>query len=83
MKLIKYILFFLSLTGCHTAPKQVPSPIQYLNSNPEVISIDMNDKENALPLDSLFELTSYIKLETTNDNLIGGVWDILFLKTEL
>ena len=37
------------------------------------INIDMGNKDDAYPADSLFEFDSFIKLETTNDNLIGDV----------
>ena len=47
------------------------------------INIDMGNKDDAYPADSLFEFDSFIKLETTNDNLIGDVEDILFLNDKI
>ena len=54
-----------------------------LKKAPVVVDVDMKSDENTLPLDSLFEFVSAVKLETTNDNLLGDVWDILFLDDKI
>ena len=47
------------------------------------VDVNMKSEENVLPFDSLFEVVSVVRLETTDDNLIGNVWDILFLNDKI
>lgn len=45
------------------------------------VHIDLNN--HCLPFDSLMKKVSYVKLETTGDNLIGGISQLLFVDNKI
>ena len=45
------------------------------------VNIDLNN--DCLPFDSLMTKVSYVKLETTGDNLVGGISQILFVDDKI
>lgn len=49
---------------------------------PIIVDINMNRK-GALPFDSLIELKVVVKLETTNENLVGSISNLLFTKKQI
>lgn len=78
MKNIYFLLFTIYMfSSCNNKNEKNPIHVISKDIKPTEISIDMNDK-SALPFDSLMELTSVVKLQTTRDNLIGKVSQILF-----
>jgi len=81
MKICTFIIFFLILfffCSCDQ-PKQFG---RVESSQIEEIVIDAKDGL-MLPIDSFVKKVDYIKLETTNDNLIGEVSQLLFMDTLL
>ena len=45
------------------------------------VNIDLNN--DCLPFDSLMTKVNYVKLETTGDNLVGGISQILFVDDKI
>ncbi|MDT3367729.1 MAG: 6-bladed beta-propeller [Bacteroidota bacterium] len=49
----------------------------------EMVEINIDLDKNTLPFDSLMDFVSFVKLETTEGNLIGGISQILFVKDKI
>ena len=49
----------------------------------KILELDIDLDKNKLPLDSLMDFVSYVKLETTGDNLVGAISQILFVKDKI
>ncbi|GHT08487.1 hypothetical protein FACS189426_04200 [Bacteroidia bacterium] len=68
------ILIMLSISSCNKQKKQFSG---FDFSQIEEIVIDTRG-EIMLPIDSFVEKMDYVKLETTDNNLIGDVSQLLF-----
>ena len=75
------IFLCILFAGCND--KKTSGEGNLSNEGLTEVYIDMDNDEDALPFDSLFELTSVVKLETTDDNLVGDIFDILPLRDKL
>lgn len=83
MKPFYYTLFAIYLfASCNKQSNNTASHTISKDIQPTEIAIDM-DSELTLPFDSLIELTSIVKLETTKDNLIGDISQILFTNEKM
>ena len=49
----------------------------------KILELDIDLDKNKLPLDSLMDFVSYVKLETTGDNLVGAISQILFVNNKI
>ena len=72
------IFLCILFAGCND--KKTSGEGNLSNEGLTEVYIDMDNDEDALPFDSLFELASVVKLETTDDNLVGDIFDILPLR---
>lgn len=82
----KYILLFIILAfyclSCSKNKNAVEVYEKRIQADPVVVDIDLSCK-NTLLFDSLMELESVVKLETTNDNLIGRISNVLFANNRI
>jgi len=78
----KFILmtFFAALLSCNNSKnKQVTSQLHHnATSKPIEIKIDVDDKNVGRTAEDLFDEPTFVKLETTNNNLIGSISQVLF-----
>lgn len=91
----KRLLLIASVVGllaalfaaCHENGKKedTSSSTPYGGVEPITIPINMNtsDTTHVLPFDSLFEVVSAVRLEMTDDNPIGLIGDVLFVKDNI
>ena len=75
------IFLCILFAGCND--KKTSGEGNLSNEGLTEVYIDMDNDEDALPFDSLFELASVVKLETTDDNLVGDIFDILPLRDKI
>ncbi len=71
-------IFFISCKEVH----QDPLPVNTKGCK-EMVEINIDLDKNTLPFDSLMDFVSFVKLETTEGNLIGGISQILFVKDKI
>ena len=48
-----------------------------------MLELDFELDKNTLPFDSLMDFVSFVKLETTGDNLVGAISQILFVNNKI
>ena len=61
---------------------KVDKGVKTANIEMKVIDVDMETK-HTLPFDSLIEFVSFVKLETTDDNLIGEASNVIFIDDKI
>ena len=71
-------IFFISCKEVH----QDPLPANTKGCK-EMVEINIDLDKNTLPFDSLMDFVSFVKLETTEGNLIGGISQILFVNNKI
>ena len=49
----------------------------------KMLELDFELDKNTLPFDSLMDFVSFVKLETTGDNLVGAISQILFVNNKI
>ena len=74
-----FIFFCLS---CNKKKNEIGMNEKNFNLAPIIVDISMNSK-GVLVFDSLIELKSIVKLETTNENLVGSISNLLFTKNRI
>jgi len=84
--LVEILVLSLSFTACHKSSqesqKKITSSISLVCvEEPVEVHIDLN--KDCLPYDSLMTEINYVKLETTDDNLIGGISQLLFVEDKI
>lgn len=52
-------------------------------SNNKMLELEIDLDKNSLPFDSLMDFVSFVKLETTENNLVGSVSQILFARNKI
>ena len=78
-----FICLFL-ITACGEKKEEKQLQTKTVSGVPLThVEVDLNSDENVLPFDSLFEVVSVVRLETTDDNLVGRIWDLMFLNDKI
>ena len=78
-----FICLFL-ITACGEKKEEKQLQTKTVSGVPLThVEVDLNSDENVLPFDSLFEVVSTVRLETTDDNLVGRIWDLMFLNDRI
>ena len=82
------MIFVLFCFSCKNKTKQKIASVdmdktkEVSNIKMEVVNIDMKTT-NTLPFDSLIEFVSFVKLETTSDNLLGEASNVMFIDDKI
>jgi hypothetical protein len=71
-------IFFISCKEVH----QDPLPANTKGCK-EMVEININLDKNSIPYDSLMAFVKFVKLETTGNNLIGSISQILFSQNKI
>lgn len=74
-------MFSLYFFSCQEIRKSPDSSLMYESENMIELDIDLN--KNSLPYDSLMDFVKFVKLETTGNNLIGSISQILFSQNKI
>ena len=74
-------LYCICLFSCKEFHKE--SSMLAKTAESKILELDIDLDKNKLPLDSLMDFVSYVKLETTGDNLVGSISQILFVKDKI
>jgi len=81
MKKILILIIFVSQVSCNNKKDRQIMSLNKLvdSSNPIEITIDVDDKNMGRTAEELFEEPTFVKLETTKNNLIGKISQLLFI----
>ena len=74
-------LYCICFFSCKELHKESSLPLETAES--KMLELDIDLDKNTLPFDSLMDFVSFVKLETTEDNLIGGISQILFVNNKI
>ena len=74
-------LYCICFFSCKEFHKESSLPLKTAES--KMLELDVELDKNTLPFDSLMDFVSYVKLETTGDNLVGAISQILFVKDKI
>ena len=74
------VVFFLS---CKKNSQNYPKEISLLRNMEETVEVHIDLNKDCLPFDSLMNKVNYVKLETTGDNLIGEISQLLFVDDKI
>lgn len=81
-KIILALLFVIIFTTCKKE-HQKQEINKYRKTSIKMTEIDVDMSKTDLPFDSLMKFSSFIKLETTSENLVGSISQILFTKDRI
>ena len=82
-------LVFISFWSCHKSSQKLQEkidnsvPVASMISHQKSVEVNIDLNKDCLPFDSLMTKVSYVKLETTGDNLVGGISQILFVDDKI
>ena len=74
-------LYCICLFSCKELHKEPSLPLKTADN--KVLELDIDLDKNTLPFDSLMDFVSFVKLETTGDNLVGAISQILFVNNKI
>lgn len=74
-------LYCICLFSCKEFHKE--SSMQAKTEESKMLELDIDLDKNTLPFDSLMDFVSFVKLETTGDNLVGAISQILFVNNKI
>ena len=75
----------ISFGSCHKSSQKLQEkndktvPVASMISHQKSVEVNIDLNKDCLPFDSLMTKVNYVKLETTGDNLVGGISQILFV----
>ena len=82
-------LVSISFWSCHKSSQNLQekiensTPVASMISHQKSVEVNIDLNKDYLPFDSLMTKVSYVKLETTGDNLVGGISQILFVDDKI
>ena len=82
-------LVSISFWSCHKSSQNLQekiensTPVASMISHQKSVEVNIDLNKDCLPFDSLMTKVSYVKLETTGDNLVGGISQILFVDDKI
>ena len=82
-------LVSISFWSCHKSSQKLQekiensTPVASMISHQKSVEVNIDLNKDCLPFDSLMTKVSYVKLETTGDNLVGGISQILFVDDKI
>lgn len=82
-------LVSISFWSCHKSFQKLQEkidnsvPIASMISHQKFVEVNIDLNKDCLPFDSLMTKVNYVKLETTGDNLVGGISQILFVDDKI
>ena len=82
-------LVSLSFWSCHKSSQRLQEkidnsvPVASMISHQKSVEVNIDLNKDCLPFDSLMTKVNYVKLETTGDNLVGGISQILFVDDKI
>ena len=82
-------LVFISFWSCHKSSQKLQEkidnsvPVASMISHQKSVEVNIDLNKDCLPFDSLMTKVNYVKLETTGDNLVGGISQILFVDDKI
>lgn len=74
-------LYCICFFSCKEFHKESSLPLKTAES--KMLELDVELDKNTLPFDSLMDFVSFVKLETTGDNLVGAISQILFVNNKI
>ena len=74
-------LYCICFFSCKEFHKE--SSMQAKTEESKMLELDIDLDKNTLPFDSLMDFVSFVKLETTGDNLVGAISQILFVNNKI
>ena len=82
-------LVSISFWSCHKSSQKLQEkidnsvPVASMISHQKSVEVNIDLNKDCLPFDSLMTKVNYVKLETTSDNLVGGISQILFVDDKI
>ena len=82
-------LVSISFWSCHKSSQKLQEkidnsvPVASMISHQKSVEVNIDLNKDCLPFDSLTTKVNYVKLETTGDNLVGGISQILFVDDKI
>ena len=82
-------LVSISFWSCHKSSQNLQekiensTPVASMISHQKSVEVNIDLNKDCLPFDSLMTKVNYVKLETTGDNLVGGISQILFVDDKI
>ncbi len=82
-------LVSISFWSCHKSSQNLQekiensTPVASMISHQKSVEVNIDLNKDCLPFDSLMTKVSYVKLETTGDNLIGEISQLLFVDDKI
>ena len=79
----------ISFGSCHKSSQKLQEkidnsvPVASVISHQKSVEVNIDLNKDCLPFDSLMTKVSYVKLETTGDNLIGEISQLLFVDDKI
>ena len=79
----------ISFWSCHKSSQKLQEkidnsvPVASVISHQKSVEVNIDLNNDCLPFDSLMTKVNYVKLETTSDNLVGGISQILFVDDKI
>ena len=79
----------ISFWSCHKSSQKLQEkidnsvPVASVISHQKSVEVNIDLNKDCLPFDSLMTKVSYVKLETTGDNLIGEISQLLFVDDKI
>ena len=79
----------ISFWSCHKSSQKLQEkidnsvPVASVISHQKSVEVNIDLNKDCLPFDSLMTKVNYVKLETTGDNLVGGISQILFVDDKI
>ena len=74
-------LYCICFFSCKELHKE--SSLSLKTAESKMLELDIDLDKNTLPFDSLMDFVSLVKLETTENNLVGSVSQILFARNKI
>ena len=83
LSLLVLVIFLLSCKESTRNFSRKTEGVSLLTNIEKAIEVNIDLNNDFLPFDSLMTKVSYVKLETTGDNLVGGISQILFVDDKI
>ena len=74
-------LYCICFFSCKELHKE--SSLSLKTAESKMLELDIDLDKNTLPFDSLMDFVSFVKLETTGENLVGAISQILFVNNKI
>ena len=83
LSLLVLVILLLSCKESTRKKKRKTEGVSLLTNLEKAIEVNIDLNNDCLPFDSLMTKVSYVKLETTGDNLIGEISQLLFVDDKI